>query len=371
MAKKSSLDSYLGNYLFKKPEKKEDGSIMTERYKTYINLFDMFLNGGLPRGRIITIGAEEGVGKTTLLIQALGNIVENSDKKVYYMDIEGGAYYELFEAMGYAYLLYDPDDNPNGRLYLLNLTTIQEVAAVIKKVAADPNTAAIVIDSDTDVVDGNALEEEDLGTSNKAAASNARMWSKSIGLIKAIIKGSNACLIMVHQARIDLSGFMPKVVATGGRAIKHATSVEIWGKRKGWIMEDFSISKAAKDRENAIGASVLFTTYKNRLSKPFMSVSIPIFFGKGVSNKWAYKEWLEENEWIDEVTAEVIPFIQKKGSWFNLSLPNGIKKKVQGDSKVWEFVNENYEYIKEYVDTHGGFKLFKSSTKSSTPFDKN
>lgn len=364
------INTVVSDFLFKKPEILEDGTIKTPRYETGVVMFDVLLNGGLPKGKAIAIGAEWGVGKTTLLIQALGNIVEKYQKKVYYLDAEGGATYELFEAMGYANLLYDPETNPDGLFYLLNLTTIQDISRIIKIVAADPDTAAIVIDSDTKVVDGLALEEEDLGTSNKAVGLNARMWSKAAGPIDAIIKQSEACLVVVHQARVDLAGFMPKITATGGNAVKHMVSVEIWGKKKGWILPDFSISTANKDKPVAIGAYVKLTTEKNRLTKPFASVMLPIFFGKGVSNKWAYKEWLETHEFTDQVTAEVKPFINKKGSWYDITLPSGVNAKVQGDTKVWEFVNENYDEIKSYVDSNGGFSLVhEADDDDENPFD--
>lgn len=364
------INTAIGDFLFKKPEILDDGTIKTPRYETGIVMFDMLLNGGLPKGKAIAIGAEWGVGKTTLLIQALGNIAEKYNKKIYYLDAEGGATYELFEAMGYAGALYDPETNPDGLFYLLNLTTIQDISKIIKIVSADPDTAAIVIDSDTKVVDGLALEEEDLGTSNKAVGMNARMWSKAAGPIDAIIKQSEACLIVVHQARVDLTGFMPKITATGGNAIKHMVSVEIWGKKKGWILPDFSISTASKDKPKAIGAYVKFTTEKNRLTKPFASVMVPIFFGKGVSNKWAYKEWLETHEFTDSLTGEAKPFINKKGSWYEITLPSGVNAKVQGDTKVWDFVNDNYDEIKSYVDSHGGFSLVhEADDDDENPFD--
>lgn len=346
-----SLKKELENFLFKSPETLEDGTIKTPRYETGIIMLDILLNGGFPWGRVLGFGAEWGVGKTTLLIQACGNIIEKYNKKVYYIDVEGGATYELFEAMGYANLLYHPKTNPDGKFFLLGIETIQDISAVIKKVCQDEDTAIVVIDSDTDVVDGLALEEDDLGTSNKAVGIDARMWSKAAKVIKAVVKKSNACLVIVHQARVDLSGFMPKIVATGGNAMKHMASAEIWGKRKGWIAEGNIITKNKKE---AIGAYVSLNTEKNRLTKPFSSVMVPIFFGKGVSNTWAYKEWLETHDTSDTATGEVIPIIKKKGAWYEISLPSGVFR-AHGDSEVWKIILDNFDEIKKYVDGNGGF----------------
>jgi len=346
------LNKFLGDFLFEEPETLADGTIKTARYETGIIMFDLLLNGGLPKGRAIAVGAEPGVGKTTLLIQACGNIVEKYDKKAYYLDVEGGATYELFEAMGFANLLYNPNTNPEGKLYLLSVRTIQDISRIIKKVTQDPETAVIVIDSDTQVTDQNEIDDEILGTGNNAVGSNARMWSKASRPLNAIVSQSEASLLVVHQARVNLKGFMPKIESAGGNALKHLVSVEVWGKRKAWIGEgNVWVTK----RQEAIGAYVKLTTEKNRLTKPFATVELPIFFGRGVSNKWAYKQWLEENEVADKATGEVTKVLNKAGAgYYTLTLPSG-PYKCRGDEDMWKLLDEHYDEIVKYVNDNGGF----------------
>lgn len=348
------LNKFLSDYLFEEPETLEDGTIKTSRYETGIIMFDLLLNGGLPKGRAIAIGAEPGVGKTTLLIQACGNIVEKYDKKAYYLDVEGGATYELFEAMGFANLLYHPTTNPDGKMYLLSVKTIQDISRIIKQVSADPETAAIVIDSDTQVTDQLAIDDEILGTGNNAVGSNARMWSKASRPLSAIISNSTASLLVVHQARVNLTGFRPKIESAGGNALKHLVSVEVWGKRKAWIGPG---NVWVKKRQEAIGSYVKLTTEKNRLTKPFATVELPIFFGRGVSNKWAYKQWLEEHEIVDNATGEVLKVLDKAGAgYYTLTLPSG-PYKCRGDEDMWKLIDEHYEEIVTYVEDSGGFQV--------------
>jgi RecA/RadA recombinase len=348
------LNKFLGNYLFEEPDTLEDGTIKTARYETGIIMFDLLLNGGLPKGRTISLGAEPGVGKTTLLIQACGNIVEKYDKKAYYLDVEGGATYELFESMGFAGLLYHPKQNPEGKLYLLSVKTIQDIARIIKQVIVDSDTAVIVIDSDTQVTDQLDLEDEVLGTGKNAVGGNARMWSKASRPLNALISSSDATLLIVHQARVNLSGFMPKIEAAGGNALKHLTSVEVWGKRKAWIGEG---NLFVKTRAEAIGAYVKLTTEKNRLTKPFATVEVPIFFGRGVSNKWAYKEWLESHTCSDQLTGEIQKVLNKAGAgYYTLTLPSGIYK-CRGDEEMWKLVDDHIDEIIDYVKLHGGFTV--------------
>ena len=355
----AELDKMLatGGFLFKEPEKTSDGLLKTPRWETGIIMFDKLLNGGLPKGATIAVGAEPGVGKTTLLIQALCNISERYNKKTYYIDVEGGATYELIASMGFSDLLWHPKDNPTGLFYLLSAETIQDIAKLIKHLTKDPDTAAIVIDSDTSVVDGNALEDEELGMGKGYAAGDARMWSRASKPIGALIKKSNACLLIIHQARVDLSGFMPKTVATGGNAAKHLASAEIFGKRKGWIGDG---NVMVPKREQAVGALVSFSTSKNRLTMPFAAVEMPIFFGRGVSNKWAYKSWLEDFDVVDQATGEVNKALSMKGGGFyTLRLPSG-EHKARGDAGVWAIIDEKYEEIVDFVERNGGFKLGKA-----------
>lgn len=349
------LNKLLDDFLFEEPELSEDGTIKTPRYETSIINFDLLLNGGLPIGKVIAFGAEPGVGKTTLLIQACGNIIEKYGKKVYYLDIEGGATYELFQAMGYHNLLYHPKLNPDGKLFLLSVKTIQQITQLLKKVAEDDDTAVVVIDSDTSVTDQLIIDDEFLGANNKAAASNARMWSKVAGPIVATVSKSNMCLVIVHQARVNLSGFMAKIESSGGTASKHMASVEIWGKRRGWIGVDNTFP--VKSRKEAIGAYVELTTEKNRLTVPFAVCSVPIFFGRGVSNKWAYRDWLLENFKKDEVTGEVVSYLNKAGAgYYTLTLPSG-QYKCRGDEQMWQLIDAHLEEIIDFVNSNGGFKV--------------
>lgn len=352
------LNKFLGDFMFEEPDTLEDGTIKTPRYETGIIMFDLLLNGGLPKGRTIAIGAEPGVGKTTLLIQACGNVAEKYGKKAYYLDVEGGATYELWEAMGFADLLYHPKTNPDGKIYLLSVSTIQDISKIIKKVCDDPDTAVIVIDSDTQVTDQLAIDDEVLGTGKNDVGYNARMWSKVSRPLNAIIKASEACLVIVHQARVNLSGFMPKIESSGGNASKHLASVEIWGKRKAWIGEG---NLMVKSRSEAIGAHVKLTTEKNRLTKPFATVEIPIFFGRGVSNKWAYKEWLETHTVSDPLTGEVTKVLNKVGAgYYTLYLPSG-PYKFRGDEDMWNMIDTHLEEIIDYVNKNGGFTVVVDS----------
>ena len=356
MAKvKDALKKLAGTYMVSKPETLADGSVKTPRWETGIKALDVLTGGGLPKSKIVAFGSEEGVGKTTILLHTAVNIIENYGKKVVYLDIEGGVTYDMMDGIGVSEYLFS-EDNPEGLFYLMNVESIQAVNTVIKAATEDPDVALIVIDSDTNVIDETILEEEAMGAQKSYVGQDARMWSTNFKRINAVIKRSQACLVVVHQARNDLSGFRVVMKPSGGKAAKHVASIEIWGVRKEFVGEgDITKDKtgAKIKKSEAIGAKIQLTTLKNRLGFPYRTVDAFVYFGKGVSNKWAYREWLEKFEITDEVTGEVRPVL-KTGAWPNLRLPSG-EYKERGNEGTWKLIEEHWDEIIEFVDNNGGF----------------
>lgn len=57
--------------------------IKKDRFKTGFSEFDRVLGGGFVKGEVIIIGGKPGVGKTTLLLQVLNNVILDKGKCVY------------------------------------------------------------------------------------------------------------------------------------------------------------------------------------------------------------------------------------------------------------------------------------------------
>lgn len=344
------VDQFMPNQLEITP----DGYIRTSRFETGIETLDALLDGGFPRGHIISLATEEGGGKTTLAIQAAGNIIEKYDKYVYYLDVERGATPELAFSMGYGEHYYHPKANPHGKFIRIETKVIQDIARILKLVANDPDTGLIVIDSTTATTDRRDLEDDELGLSNKAQAKHARMWSEAARQINAIIDESTATLLFIHQVRDNLSNFIVRTEAARGRALKHITSVEIFGTIGKWLDKN---GDEQKGRDGAVGATLNLTTTKNRLTAPYAKVKVPLFFGKGISNKWAYKEWLEHIDIVNETTGEVVKALNIKGGGHaTLTLPSG-SYNVRGKEEITAIIDEHIEEIMNLIHTRGGLRL--------------
>ncbi|QMS84829.1 ATPase domain-containing protein [Candidatus Xianfuyuplasma coldseepsis] len=340
---KKSLVNSLSNYKEGSKQQVE----RTPKYSTGIIPLDDLLEGGFPMGSIVGFGSEAGVGKTTILLQACANIVKKYNKTVYYIDVENGAKLDLIYKMEYTDMLYHPESNPEGRFYLLSFKTIQDIVSFINQAAKGQDTAVIVIDSVTQVVDEESKEKDDLDVSNKQKGKIATMWSKASRALNTIIGDSDISLIMVHQARQKLNDFNPKTTSAGGNALKHITSVELWAKKGKYINEKYvTVDKAS----NSIGFNVKLQSLKSRCGDSDSSRNLVLFKGKGAVNVFAVKEWLEEYQYYDKKKEEYIPYFTKNDPWKTYNIPQlSIYIKERSYTKILEQLNYHRDELIPYV----------------------
>lgn len=334
-------------------ERDEYGNVVTDKWETGIMSFDQLMNGGIPKGHMIGLATEEGGGKTTLALQASGQMIDRYDKDIYYFDVEGGATAELVQALGFSQHLWHPEANPTGRLKILNVATIEQISQLFLPIIQDPDVALIVIDSTTALTDTASIEGEYMGTDNKAVGFHARMWSGAARNWGAAMKlhKTKTSVLLIHQARTNLANFHVTTEAARGRALKHAVSVDIYGTVGKWIDEN---GIEVKGSAEARGAILTLRTTKNRLTLPNARVKVPVFYGKGVSNEWAIREWLQDYNIVDDITGEVLPVLWVKGGGHTeLRLPSGTYK-VRGADETKLLLREHNDEIMAFIDNSGG-----------------
>lgn len=105
-----------------------------ERIKSGILEFDRVLGGGLVPGSVVLVGGDPGIGKSTLLLQALNNIAENRDS-VLYVSAE--------ESLQQTKLRGNRLNTDSKGLFLIAETSIERVLKQIK----DLQPRVVVIDS--------------------------------------------------------------------------------------------------------------------------------------------------------------------------------------------------------------------------------
>ena len=90
---------------------------------------------------------------------------------------------------------------------------------------------------------------------------------------------------------------------------------------------------------------------KNRYERPKIPLNIAIIFGKGVSNEYAYYDYLTFRKTI-----------VKSGAWYQVKL-NDINVKLNGINKVIDWINENKDVVRNYINSTGGYKLMLKESK--------
>lgn len=104
------------------------------RFRTGIGEFDRVLGGGVIPGSVILIGGDPGIGKTTLLLQALPGLASNGDKVLYVSGEESPGQMKM---RGQRLGVHHPV------LYILAETSLEEILKTVQEL----RPVAIVVDS--------------------------------------------------------------------------------------------------------------------------------------------------------------------------------------------------------------------------------
>ena len=253
-----------------------------------INL-DMALGiGGIPRGRVIEIIAED---------QKEGNTCA-------FIDAEHAMDAEYARNLGVDIdnlILSQPDTGEQG---------LDIAESLVRSGAVD----LIIIDSVAALVPRAEIEGE-MGDSHVGL--QARLMSQALRKIAGQMNKTNTTVIFINQIR-EKVGVMygSPEVTPGGRALKFYSSVRI------------DIRKADKILENGVmvGNKTKVKIVKNKVAAPFKEVILTMRYGKGLDTE-------------GDIINLAIDFgvVEKAGSWFSY---NG-ERIGQGREKVREYMEAN------------------------------
>ena len=270
------------------------GSIMKLGDKTAVNVeaiptgaldLDIALGiGGIPRGRIIEIYGPESSGKTTLALTAIAECQKNGGLCAY-IDAEQSIDPIYAKALG-----VDIDE-----LILSQPDSGEEALQIVEILAKKGCFQMIVVDSVAALV---PQQELDGMMTDSSVGLQARMMSKAMRKITAVLNKGNCTLIFINQLREKVGViYGSNETTTGGRALKFFSTVRI----------DIRRSEAIKQNGLLIGNTVCVKVVKNKVAPPFKSCYLDIIYGKGIS---------KEGELLDlGVSAGII---KKAGSWYEV-----------------------------------------------------
>jgi recombination protein RecA len=226
--------------------------------------------GGWPVGRISEVFSEEGAGKTSLLLAALGRVqavgglaimcetevaLDSQRAKVFGVDLD--------------------------RVVLLQPGHLDEAHRQLELalVSLPPGAGPVLVGWDS--VAATMSKEEALeGLPEKEAFDKrAKAISQAMRVLSPLVAAGRAHLMLVNQVRANIGVlFGDKYVTPGGKAIKFHASIRVQ------ILGGKAIKDAAGQH---VGKDVTVIATKNKLTRPFRKARSRLMYDTGWDTAWS------------------------------------------------------------------------------------
>jgi recombination protein RecA len=275
--------------------------------------------GGLPRGRIVEIYGPEASGKTTMCLHVIAEAQKHGGAAAF-IDAEHALDPERARAIGVNLddlLISQPD---NG----------EQALEIAETLIRSGGLDVIVVDSVAALVPKSEIEGE---MSDSSVGVQARLMSKAMRKLAAVISKSNTVVIFTNQLRLKIGVmFGNPEVTSGGQALKFYASIRIDMRKIGNIQE----------AEVVVGTRHRARVVKNKVAPPFRTCEFDMMATSGVSQSGGVLDVATEMEIVEKAGS----FFKYKGETLGQGREN-VKLKLEEDGKLMEEIKRQvWEKIK-------------------------
>jgi recombination protein RecA len=299
----------------------EEPSCVVKRWiSTGCTPLDAIIGKGLPVGRFTEVYGGASSGKSLIAGQVAAS-AQADGHTVLYIDTEGAVSIEILEKLGV---------NTETLLYIMP-DTIEEVFAIFEnainafkkgKKKGDDSVLVLIWDS---IAATTALAELEHEVGKAHMAVHARLMSQGLRKMTKLFQG-DVCAMFINQTRQKLGVMFGNKESTfGGKAMEFYSSVRV----------RLGNPKKIDGEKDVIGVTTKATVVKNKVSPPFRSAVLPIYFDIGIDDAEAMWLFFKDYGFLKHTN---------KG-WYTF-------EEILGDKKVQEagwldVYNEHYDKLEE------------------------
>lgn len=216
--------------------------------------------GGIPRGRISEVYGQESSGKSSLLLEVIGQC-QRMGLGAAYLDAE-----HAFDANYARKLGVNIED-----LVLSQPDYAEQGFETIEQLLKSGYFGIIVADSIAAFVPQAELEGE-FGDAHPALL--ARLLAQALRKLATLVMQTKVALIFVNQIREKIAvHYGSNETTTGGRALRHYASLRL----------DVRKIETLKLQEKPVGTRVRFKVIKNKIYNPYGEAEVDFLVGRGFS----------------------------------------------------------------------------------------
>ena len=221
---------------------------------------------GWPRGRIVEIYGDEGVGKTTLALQTIAAF-QRAGELVAFVDAEHALDVSYAKKLGVdltTLKLAQPDSGGERAL------------SVVNDLCASGLFGCVVVDSVAALTPESELEADFEDTMQPAR--QAALMSRALRKLTSVVSKSNTLLIFTNQQRIKIGvRFGNPKTTPGGQALKFYASIRF----------ELTNMKTVRKGDRVVSRRTRVRTVKNKVAPPFRDVYVDVVPNKGFAAVYA------------------------------------------------------------------------------------
>lgn len=221
---------------------------------------------GWPRGRIIEVYGDEGVGKTTLTLQIIAAF-QKAGETCAFVDAEHALDVSYAKKLGVdltTLKLSQPDSGGERAL------------SVVNALCASGLFGCIVVDSVAALTPQSELEAD--FEDNAQPARQAALMSRALRKLTSVVAKNNVLLVFINQQRVKIGvRFGNPKTTTGGQSLKFYASIRM----------ELVMVKTVKKGDRVMLRRTRVRTVKNKVAPPFRDIFCDVVPNRGFTTMHA------------------------------------------------------------------------------------